>query len=165
MFKHIWPFRPLLMLTDKLVRILLLASLPALIAMPVQANPQIKDDAMAQRLIGKHALTLQWLGTGTLRDAGSAEVAAENGIWHLTGRQQTKEGYVTLDGRVTEVDATTFAFTGKIITNVSYINQGKDCLRDGDFTFAKKANRKYWRLQQIDNPCDEAADYVDIYLR
>jgi len=129
------------------------------------ADPAITDKAMAQKLLGQHALTLQWLGSGTLRDAGKAEVKAENGTWHLTGHMEAKEGHVSLDGIVTAIDATTFAFTGKIITNVSYINQGKDCLRDGNFTFAKKGTRKYWRLQQIDNPCDQAADYVDIYLR
>ena len=129
------------------------------------ADPTITDKAMAQKLLGQHALTLQWLGSGTLRDAGKAEVKVENGTWHLTGHMEAKEGHVSLDGIVTAVDATTFAFTGKIITNVSYINQGKDCLRDGDFTFTKKGTRKYWRLQQIDNPCDQAADYVDIYLR
>ncbi|HVJ40960.1 MAG TPA: hypothetical protein VM639_05665 [Dongiaceae bacterium] len=120
---------------------------------------------MAQRLLGKHALTLQWLGSGTLKDAGQAEVRNDNGTWRLTGRQEAKEGHVSLDGVVTAVDATTFAFTGKIITNVSYINKGQDCTRDGNFTFAKKGSRKYWRLLQIDNPCDRAADYVDIYLR
>jgi hypothetical protein len=130
-----------------------------------QADPLIHDKTMAQKLLGKHALTLQWLGSGTLKDAGNVEIKAENGAWHLSGRQETKEGHVSLDGIVTAIDATTFGFTGKIITNVSYINQGKDCLRDGDFTFAKKGTRKYWRLQQIDNPCDQAADYVDIYLR
>ena len=37
--------------------------------------------------------------------------------------------------------------------------------RDGAFTFLKKGKRKYWRMQSIDNPCDLAADYVDLYLR
>jgi len=142
-----------------------LAGLMVASATTSQANPLIKDEGMAQKLLGKHALTLQWLGSGTLRDAGSVDVIDEKGNWHLTGQEETKEGHVSLDGMVTEVDATTFAFTGKIITNVSFINQGKDCQRNGDFTFAKKANRRYWRLQQIDNPCDDAADYIDIYLR
>jgi hypothetical protein len=32
-------------------------------------------------------------------------------------------------------------------------------------TFKITGKRKYWRMQQFDNPCDEAADYVDIYFR
>lgn len=121
---------------------------------------------MAAQLLGRHAVTLQWLGTGTLKDAGHVEVKkSANGTWHLAGRQETKEGHVSLDGIVTAIDATTFAFTGEIITNVSFINAGKDCRRNGNFTFAKTGKRRYWRLQQMDNPCDQATDYVDIYLR
>src|SRR5215813_4502214 len=132
---------------------------------PAIADPQISDPGAAAQLLGKHALTLQWLGTGTLKDAGRAEVKNVDGTWHLAGRQETKEGYVSLDGVIAAVDKTTFAFNGKIITNVGFINQGKDCIRDGSFTFAKKGTRKYWRLHQMDNPCDQATDYVDIYLR
>lgn len=132
---------------------------------PASADPAVADAGAAQQLLGKHAITLQWLGTGTLKDAGHAEVKNEGGNWHLAGRQETKEGHVSLDGVITAIDKTTFAFQGKIITNVTFINQGKDCLRDGSFTFARKGARKYWRLQQMDNPCDQATDYVDIYLR
>jgi hypothetical protein len=132
----------------------------------LKADPQVTDGDMAAQLLGKHALTLQWLGTATLKDAGHAMVKkSSDGTWHLSGRQDTKEGHVSLDGVVTAVDAHTFAFTGEIITNVSFINAGKDCRRSGDFTFAQTGKRRYWRLQQMDNPCDQATDYVDIYLR
>ncbi len=120
---------------------------------------------MAKKLLGAHAITLQWLGTGTLKDAGKALVAEKDGEWHLTGRQETAEGFVEIDGIVTSVGNDTFAFKGKIVTQVTHINGGKSCTRDGDFTFLKKGKRKYWRMQQIDNPCDLAADYVDLYLR
>lgn len=129
------------------------------------ADPDISDEAMASKLIGHHAITLQWLGTGTLKDAGKAEVKKGDGEWHLTGRQETAEGFVEVDGIVTTVDIDGFDFRGKIVTQVTYINGGKACTREGDFTFLKKGKRKYWRLQQMDNPCDTAADYVDIYLR
>jgi hypothetical protein len=41
-----------------------------------QADPVITDQKAANQLLGKHALTLQWIGTGGLKDAGSAEVSA-----------------------------------------------------------------------------------------
>ena len=129
------------------------------------ADPTITDQKMADKLYGKHALTLQWLGTGDLKTAGSVEVSEVDGDWRLTGRQEADEGFVELEGVVKAVDATTFSFSGEIVTQVSYINNGKPCSRSGDFTFLKKGKRKYWRLQQMDNPCDMAADYVDIYLR
>ena len=129
------------------------------------ADPSITDQTMAKKLLGQHAVTLQWLGTGTLKDAGKAEVKALDGEWHLTGRQDAAEGSVEVDGIVTFIDATSFGFKGKIVTQVTHIYGGKACTRDGEFTFLKKGKRKYWRMQQIDNPCDMAADYVDIYLR
>jgi hypothetical protein len=129
------------------------------------ADPTITDQAMAKKLLGQHAMTLQWLGTGTLKDAGKAEVKAQDGEWHLSGRQDAAEGFVEVAGVVTFVDATSFGFKGKIVTQVTHIYGGKACTRDGEFVFLKKGKRKYWRMQSIDNPCDMAADYVDIYLR
>lgn len=129
------------------------------------ADPVIGDAAMAEKLFGRHALTLQWIGTGTLKDAGLAEVRGVDGDWRLVGRQDAEGGFVEIDGIVTAIDATTFTFQGKIVTQVTHINGGAPCTRDGTFTFLKKGQRKYWRMQSIENPCDRAADYVDIYLR
>ena len=66
---------------------------------------------------------------------------------------------------VTRVDANEFGFRGKIVTQVSHINGGAPCTRDGEFTFRATGSRKYWRLQQMDNPCDSVTDYVDVYFR
>lgn len=143
----------------------LVALLCLLIPVAAFADPVIKDAKMADKLYGKYALTLQWLGTGDLKTAGSAEVSEVDGDWRLAGRQDAAEGFVEIEGVVKLIDATSFSFSGEIVTQVSYINNGKPCSRSGDFTFLKKGKRKYWRLQQMDNPCDVAADYVDIYLR
>ena len=134
-------------------------------AASASADPVISDQKPAKQLLGKHALTLQWIGTGGLKDAGTAEVKAENGEWRLTGRNDAKEGFVSLDGVVTKVDKTTFTFKGKIVTRVEYIYEGKECPRDVEVTFERKGSRKYWRMYPIDNPCDTAADYIDIFLR
>ena len=137
----------------------------AFCAASAQADPVINDQKAAKQLLGKHALTLQWIGTGGLKGAGAAEVKAENGEWRLTGRNDAKEGFVALDGVVTKVDKTTFTFKGKIVTRVEYIYEGKECARDVEVTFERKGARKYWRMYPFDNPCDTAADYVDIFLR
>jgi hypothetical protein len=136
-----------------------------LLAVPAQADPAISDQKAAQQLLGKHALTLQWIGTGGLKDAGSAEVNADGGEWRLTGRMDAKEGFVSLEGIVTKVGKTTFTFKGRIVTKVTHIFEGKECPREGEYTFERKGSRKYWRMYPIDNPCDTAADYIDIYLR
>jgi hypothetical protein len=134
-------------------------------ASAAQADPVINDQKAAKQLLGKHALTLQWIGTGGLQDAGSAEVKQESGDWRLTGRKDANEGFVSLDGVVTKIDKTTFTFKGKIVTKVAFIHDGKECAREGEYTFERKGTRKYWRMYPIDNPCDQAADYIDIFLR
>lgn len=137
----------------------------AFCAASAAADPVINDQKAAKQLLGKHALTLQWIGTGGLKDAGKAEVKQENGEWRLTGRNDAKEGFVSLDGVVTKVDKTSFTFKGKIVTRVEYIYEGKECARDVEVTFERKGSRKYWRMYPIDNPCDAVADYIDIFLR
>ena len=54
--------------------------------------------------------------------------------------------------------------TGEIITRVHHINEGMPCERSGTFEFHAKGQRQYWRMQQIDNPCDRVADYIDVYF-
>ena len=142
-----------------------LAALTLCAATAAHADPVINDQKAAQQLLGKHALTLQWIGSGGLKDAGSAEVKQEGGEWHLVGRMDAKEGFVSLDGSVTKIEKTTFTFKGKIVTRVEYIFEGKECAREVEVTFERKGARKYWRMYPIDNPCDVAADYIDIYLR
>jgi hypothetical protein len=145
--------------------LLALAALAFCAASAAHADPVINDQKAAKQLLGKHALTLQWIGSGGLKDAGSAEVKQEGGEWHLVGRMDAKEGFVSLDGSVTKIEKTTFTFKGKIVTRVEYIFEGKECAREVEVTFERKGARKYWRMYPIDNPCDVAADYIDIYLR
>jgi hypothetical protein len=147
------------------MKLLLAVAALALGAAAAQADPVITDQKAAKQLLGKHALTLQWIGTGGLKDAGSAEVKQEGGEWHLTGRNDAKEGFVSLDGIVTRVDKATFTFKGKIVTRVEYIYEGKECPREVEVTFERKGSRKYWRMYPIDNPCEAVADYIDIFLR
>jgi hypothetical protein len=138
----------------------------AFCAASAQADPVINDQKAAKQLLGKHPITLQWIGTGGhLKDAGVAEVKQENGEWRLTGRNDAKEGFVAIDGIITEIDKTTFTFKGKVVTKVEFINEGKECPREVEVTFERKGNRKYWRMYPFDNPCDVAADYIDIFLR
>ena len=68
-------------------------------------------------------------------------------------------------GIVTKIDKTTFTFKGKIVTKVDFIFEGKECPREGEWTFERKGSRKYWRMYPIDNPCEAVADYIDIFLR
>ncbi|MDZ4836862.1 MAG: hypothetical protein SGJ27_24030 [Candidatus Melainabacteria bacterium] len=124
-------------------------------------NPSLKS-----KILGKHMLSLQWLQF-TNNEFGSALVTDKNGMLMLKGEQQHKGkggGYLKVDGRITEVNANSFKFNGKILTQVETIADGKECVREGDMTFLAKGKRKYWRLQEMKSPCSEVTDYVDLYF-
>jgi hypothetical protein len=115
-------------------------------------------------LLGKHMISLQWISWDHL---GRGTVTIKKGSYLLVGEQKGRGNtdFLKINGRITAIDANQFDFDGTIETQVSHINGGKPCVRSGKFTFRITGKRKYWRMQQIDNPCDEAADYVDIYFR
>lgn len=126
----------------------------------------VNDPAAARMLLGKHMLSLQWVSWDYF---GVATVTDRGGEYLLKGEQKGRgeqaADFVTIDGVITSIDAKVFVFRGEIITQVSHINGGQPCARDGEFTFKITGKRRYWRLQQMDNPCDPVTDYVDIYFR
>jgi len=130
-----------------------------------QEKTVINDVAAAQMLLGRHKLSLQWISWDYF---GVATVTnRQNGIYSVTGKQRGRGNtdFVTIDGTITSIDAKEFVFSGMIVTQVSHINGGQACTRDGEFTFKITGKRRYWRMQQMDNPCDPVTDYVDIYFR
>lgn len=129
-----------------------------------QERTEVNDRAAAKRLLGRHKISLQWISWDYF---GTATVTNKGGLYRLKGEQKGRGStdIVSVDGVVTQIDAKEFKFDGKVITQVTHINGGKPCERTGEMTFRITGKRKYWRLQQIDNPCDGVADYVDIYFR
>ena len=131
-----------------------------------QDRTDINNAAAARMLLGRHKLSLQWVSWNHF---GVATVTNRRGLYSITGEQTgrgpSKSDFVKLDGEITSIDEKEFGYRGKIITQVSHINGGKPCVRDGEFTFKITGKRRYWRLQQMDSPCDTATDYVDIYFR
>jgi hypothetical protein len=129
-----------------------------------QEKTKVNDAKMKTKLLGKHMFSLQWISWDYF---GSATVTENKGVLLLKGVQKSRENddYVKIDGEITSIDSKSFVFVGTVETKISHINNGKPCIRDGVMTFAITKNRKYWRLQDINNPCDDVADYVDIYFR
>ena len=136
------------------------------IASFAQQRTDVNDTSAARMLLGRHKLSLQWVSWDYF---GVATVTNRRGVYSIKGEQKgrgmSKGNSVTVDGVITSIDAKEFAFRGKIVTLVTHINGGKPCERDGEFTFKITGKRRYWRLQQMDSPCDTATDYVDIYFR
>jgi len=124
----------------------------------------IKDLAAKAKLLGAHKLSLQWISWDYF---GKAVVSDNKGVMSIKGEQKARKGddFLKIDGLITMVDTKEFTFNGTIIMQISHINGGKPCTREGEMTFRITGNRKYWRLQQMDNPCDVATDYVDIFFR
>ena len=142
------------------ISLMLLASVAAF----AQERTIVNDRAAAANLLGKHKLSLQWISWNYF---GTATVTNEAGVYSIRGSQKGRSNndLLTIEGIIVSIDAKQFVFEGKIVTQISHINGGKPCARQGDFTFKITGKRKYWRLQEMDNPCDEATDYVDIFLR
>jgi hypothetical protein len=129
-----------------------------------QERTIVNDREVAAMLLGKHKLSLQWISWSYF---GSATVVNKAAVYSITGSQKGRgnSDLLTIEGNIISIDAKQFVFEGKIVTRISHINGGEPCVRQGDFTFKITGKRKYWRLQEMDNPCDEATDYVDIYFK
>jgi len=123
----------------------------------------VNDKAAKAKLLGKRKFSLQWIGWNYF---GTASITEQAGTVKIDAEQKSRENsdYVRMSGIITVIDSLQFKFRGTIETQVYHLNGGKSCKREGDFTFAVKGNRKYWRLQEMNNPCDAVVDYVDIYF-
>jgi len=139
------------------------ASLPAQCA----EKTVYKDPSKKGKLVGKHMLSLQWLQYNE-NMYGSATIEDKGGTLYLKGEQKSNKkdvGYLKVDGIITEVGANSFKFNGEIKTSVKSINNGEECMRSGVMNFLAKGKRKYWRLQEMQSPCSDVTDYVDVYFK
>ena len=145
-----------------LTTLLILAGLNFSVA--AQNKTVVNDASAGKMLLEKHLLSLQWISWDYF---GAANVINRKGVYYLKGEQKQRGGsdYVKIDGVITEINAKDFKFDGTIEMRISHNNSGAPCKREGEMTFAVTGKRKYWRLQEMTNPCDEVTDYVDIYFR
>lgn len=140
----------------------------SLMFLTIAANAQdrtiVNDAVAAKMLLGRHMLSLQWVSWDYF---GSATVTKSAGVYSIKGEQKGRGNpdFLKIGGTIKSIDAKEFVFEGTIVTQVSHINGGAPCTREGEFTFKITGKRKYWRLTQMDNPCDPVTDYVDIYFR
>lgn len=124
----------------------------------------IKDKTAVKKLLGRHLFSLQWISWVTF---GEAEITDYRGTLKINAIQRGKENddYILLQGIISEVENRAFTFDGVIVTKISHINNGAPCGRQGIMTFAIPAGKRYWRLREMQNPYDEAVDYIDIFMK
>ncbi|MET0363407.1 MAG: hypothetical protein ABW169_02020 [Sphingobium sp.] len=127
----------------------------------IDAPTLVRNRAALAKLLGNSGITLQWIDWDR---RGHLDVRMPGRTLYLDGGQRAASGpgSLSLQGRVTEVDATQFRFHGRIVI-ADTPDVGRNCIRDGDFIFAITRNRQYWRLQEMEI-CDGLTDYVDIYF-
>jgi len=148
----------------RVVTILLITLLALPIVVSAQERTEIRDTAAAKMILGRHKLSLQWISWDYF---GIATVRNNAGVYSLRGEQKGRgnDDVLTIKGSIVSIDSKEFRLNGTITSRISHINNGEPCVRQGEFTFRITGKRKYWRLQEMDNPCDEATDYVDIYFK
>lgn len=122
-----------------------------------------EPSADVEKLLGTHKFALQWISWDTF---GTATVTRKDGGLYIDASQELGGDYVTLRGKLAVVEPGTFVVTGGLVTRVHHLNGGQACPREGTFTFKAKGKRKYWRLQEMDNPCagGGVVDYVDVFF-
>jgi hypothetical protein len=145
----------------------------SLILTTLSANPQnvlskkteVLSASARNQLLGRHKFQLHWISWNRWKDFAELKVVERQGQMVIKGRQQKGGDYLEIDGVATLIEDKQFTFEGSIVTRVSYKNNGNPCRRDGTMTFKITGKRRYWRLQEMQSPCDETTDYVDIFLR
>lgn len=123
---------------------------------------------LLNRYVGQRTMTLQWLDTSPTQKCkpGKVVIDQEDGKMLLTIKgEQRKDAnnYVKIDGTIEPVSDTEFKFTGTIVSRVSYLYNGQECVKEGTYTFKKYKGRAFYRLQEKTNCDGSAVDYVDIY--
>lgn len=145
-------------------------SLALLLALPLHGIggeearvTKVRDAGARDRLVGKRRLSLQWVSWD---QPGEVVVMEKGGLMTLAGQQRDEKtgNYVTIEGTIESIDTRAFVLFGTIVTRVDHIARGEPCTRRGRFTFRISGKRKYWRMKEMTNPCDDVTDYVDIFF-
>ena len=154
--------RPLVVMRKIIATTLIILSV-FVISASAQQKAVVKSAAAKKMLLGNHKLSLQWI---SWENFGKAWITEKDGVISLSGEQLGASGdYMNLDGVITRIDAKEFKFNGRISIQVSHNNNGHVCERNGDMTFRVTGTRKYWRLVEMNSPCEGIVDYVDVYFK
>ena len=131
----------------------------------VNSQSEKTNNLLEKDLIGEHALTLQWIGWDF---PGTVDFYYKDDAIVCVGEQRSRENdqdLIEIRGTINIVNEKEFLFKGIIVTKIDFINNGEECIREGEFTFKISGKRKYWRMQEMGNPCEDVVDYIDIYFK
>lgn len=127
-----------------------------------------EKEAPAPRTIreGEHKFSLQWIGWG--EQFGKATIKKlTDSTYQIDGEHlaEQSDDYASIHGVLTMITPRRLKFEGMIETYVKNHYESQVCRKEGKYTFHAKDQRKYWRLQEMEN-CEKSGlvDYVDIYF-
>ncbi len=128
-----------------------------------ERSSPVKTSAMLRP--GTIGITLQWLGW---EKRGVVQLTdLRDGRFKIKGGQKnsTSSDFIEIEGILQVLTPSNLVFEGIIKTQVSYINKGAVCVRQGKYHFVSVAGKKYWRLKETAN-CEGGmvVDYIDLYL-
>ena len=141
---------------------------PAVVA--TWPTTEILDPDAAQALVGAHRFGLQWI---SWTEFGEATVTVDNGLYRIRGVQVSPPGttadqaqqLLRIDGIFTRIEAMLLHFEGIIDIRLGRGSDTSNCRREGKMTFRFRTGKtRSWRLQQMQNPCIDHVDYVDIHI-
>ena len=114
---------------------------------------------------GVHSFTIQWISFNKMKPGTVTIKPVKNGTYSIEGEQRNpnQNEYVTIKGTVEPVGRN-LNFNGKIVSRITFINNGQPCELNGPAVFRASGKRKYWRLQQMLNCDNETTDYIDIFF-
>ena len=139
-------------------------------ALAVTATTEIIDPAAAQALLGAHRFSLQWI---SWTEFGEADVTVHDGLYRIHGIQTSPPGsdveqarqLLLIDGVFSRIETKLLYFEGAIDIRLGRSGDTSTCRREGKMTFRfRKGKTRSWRLQQMQNPCIDHVDYVDIHI-
>jgi hypothetical protein len=121
----------------------------------------VNKNSLKDKLIGDHNFGVQFIwdkyGTASISNNGT------NLIINGTQFSNDNTEYCKINGELEVINDKTLNFTG----NITIFTKNCCGLIDinGNFTFSKTGNRKYWRLQERNKLCDEytCCYYLDIF--
>jgi len=133
-------------------------------AQDITFTNSLENKKVEQRLLGKRMFSLQWILYKNNKKYGVANITRKDSGLYIDAHHEFNGDYAVLKGDLTIISPSEFTVSGELVTRVSDIHNGNACQRSGTFTFKATGKRKYWRMQEIVNPCEDLADYVDVYF-
>ncbi|MBQ9137587.1 MAG: hypothetical protein IJX65_03000 [Alistipes sp.] len=112
-------------------------------------------------ILGVHKCSLQWISWERF---GECKFFLAGNKLMCKGGQRIGNEYLIIDGQIEVISPLHLRFVGTIRSRTNADDVKKETVRKGVYNFKVRGQRGYWRMQEIVNPLQGHADYIDIYF-